>query len=147
MTSEFTQDEILKDYLKLDNRDDLFNSDILILPFDGKNHFKPTQPLDIKTGYEDLKIKYYVHDQNKMGYSFCASNSNLIDIGVAVISTISGLITIAKFIYTKYGNNPNSEINFTIFNKTNNNTYKYYDYKGDVNNFFNHEIEKMKDDF
>ena len=102
----------------------------------------------MKKRFEDLDIKYYVQDQNKIdGYSFSASCSEFIEVGALVISTISCLITVAGFLNNIYGNNPNSQIHIQLFNKTVNNTYIHHDYKGDVNNFYNHEVEKMEDDF
>ncbi len=66
---EFERDRILRDYIKLDNTDDLFESDILILPSDRKDGFKSSQPICMKETHPELIIKYYAYDQEKIQYS------------------------------------------------------------------------------
>ena len=147
MSSEFTRDEVIDDYIKLNNIDDLFNSDILILPGMKEGAFLLTQPLQMKNEYEDLEIKVYSTSQENLRYYATASYLEFINLGCLVVSTISGLITIANFIKKKYEPKKGTIINICLFNKTKNNTYILHHYEGGVNNFYINELDKMKDDF
>jgi len=149
MTSELTQDEILEGYSKLKNINNLFESDILILPdIKSGEAFRYPLRLDMKKQYENLNIKYYSDDQDKLRYFITDSvqeTINIIDLGVVIVSNINSLITIADFLFKRYEGT--SIINIQLFNKTVNNNYIYNNYEGDVNNFRNYEIEKMEDNF
>jgi len=145
LESEFSREEILKGFVELNNVDDLFDSDILILPYHTDGAFRSTQPLDIKKDCKSLNIKYYTENQNEPRIHFTASSSDIIDIGVFVVSTLSALITIGQFLFKKYGNK--EIINIQQFNKTVNNNFVYHIYEGDVYKFCTEEINKMKEDF
>ena len=142
---EFTHDEILRNYFKLDNLDDLLNSDILILPSNKEGGFRNIQPLDMVTEFDELDIKYYVKDQDQIKRYLSASYLDCLDIGVLLVSNINSLIAIADFLFKRYEGT--LKINIQLFNKTVHNTYIYNDYEGDVNNFYNYDVEKMKNDF
>ena len=149
LVSELTRNEIIKEYPKLKNINDLFESDILIFPdIKQKGVFRGPLKLDMKNEYENLKVKYYSHDQDNLRLFYTDSVQeieNIINLGVVVVSNINGLIAIAEFLLNKYEGI--SKINIQLFNKTVNNTYIQNIYEGDVNNFCNHEIETMEADF
>lgn len=147
MNTELTHDEILENYVKLDNTAELLDSDILILPIDRKNAYLLSQPLDLKKGYPDMNIKYYAQDQDKIQYCLTASVWSTIEMGSVIISSIASLITIADFVMKQYGNKENTLISIHLYSKTVNNTFICHDYKGDVHTFCNSELVKMENDF
>lgn len=147
LVSELTLDEILENYIKLDNIDDLLDSDILILPIDKKEGYLLSQPFDMIRNCGEVDIRYYAYDQNKIEYHVFASTWQYIQMGAVIVSTIAGLVEICNFVMKKHGNDGNTRINIQLFNKTVNNTYIGHDYKGDIHTFCNIETEKMKDDF
>jgi len=156
LNSEFTRDEILKDYSKLKNADDLFDSDVLILQLYETKAFGTSEILEMKKEYEDLKIKCYIENQTKLkdieyqDIVYCPPPdiSDIIYLGTFVISTLSGLITIGDFLLKKYGVEAKRyvNININIFNKSKNNTYILHKYEGNVYNFYIEEMDKMRED-
>lgn len=147
--SEFSREEILKDFVKLNNVDDLFNSDILILPLNKGRAFEDDQ-LDIKKEYQNINIKYYAENQENLTCHFTAAYSpqDIIELGPIIISTISGLITIGEYIIKKcVSNDTNHTIKIQLYNKNINNNYNVHIYEGDVYNYCTNEIERMKEDF
>ena len=147
MSLEFTRDKVIENYVELNNIDDLFDSDILIIPWTKEGAFRLTQPLEIKHEYEDLKIKYYAADQENLRYNVTASDLDIIFLGYLIVSNFDSLIRIADFLMNKYENKTSTIININLFNKTENNKYILNPYEGDINNFKINELDKMKDDF
>lgn len=144
LDSEYTQEDIMKDYSISDDLDDLFNSDILVL-----ETAMDAEILDIETEYKELNVKHYDNYQREIETSFFEPITvyGIIQIGVMVISTLSSLITLGDFINKRYGNKGDTKINITVFNKTVNNTYIHHHYKGDSKNFCENVIEEMKNDY
>lgn len=148
MSLEFTRDKVIENYVELNNIDDLFDSDILIIPWTKEGAFRFTQPLEIKHEHEDLKIKYYAADQENLRYYATASDSEIIIfLGYLVVSNFDSLIRIADFLKNKYENTKSTIININLFNKTENNTYILNPYEGNINNFQVNELNKMAKDF
>ena len=135
MSLELTRDEVIENCVKLNNIDDLFDTDILIIPWTKDGSFRLTQPFEIRDEYKDLKIKYYAADQENLTYYATASDSDIILLGYLIVSNFNSLIRIADFLIKQYENRPSTIININLFNKTENNKYILNNYEGDVNNF------------
>jgi hypothetical protein len=144
-----------KDVEELNNFDDLFDSDILILPIDCRAMwcvnwwFENTRFVDTKKEYSNIKIKFYVKNHNESTATFYLSDesafySDCIDLGEVIVSTVDGLIQIADFLKSKYGNS--TEFNITLYNKKANHLFDMYSCKGTVDEFFKEGIAKLKSD-
>ena len=121
MNVNLTIDDILKDYPRLDNINELLDSDILILPLhknDDEMVFGCDQPNNIQIRIDNEKIKYYCDKNTK--YSFTASASDYLMLGSMIISSIDILFMLAGWIKEKY---KNKNINITCYIKNESNCY------------------------
>jgi hypothetical protein len=140
LDSEFSRKQIINDFCASSNVDDLFDSDLLIIPF-YKNGvwLEKSQILYINTEDNKIKIKYYGNNERifeqKQKISFPV---DIINYGSIVISTIAGLITIADVFEKKYGNkSKNIKIIFKIYILNVNGNYNSHEYNGNISNFLN----------
>lgn len=101
MKEIFSRDEMLEGYYKFENIEELFDSDILILPKykNGEGCFH-NQPLsfDIKRKFPEIKAKCYCRSQNSIPYYITNTLPQALEFGSIAISTLAGLATICQFI-------------------------------------------------
>lgn len=181
MDSVYSRERIINDFFMLDNNDelnntfeldevnDLFNSDILFIPFYRMaGGFGSSDKLDIKEEdldkYSEIKLDKGIkcYEGNEKILLHC-SKSSLLDIlylGSAIISTVSGLITISDFLTKKYNGNPTTRslkscgnssttvIILDMYIEIEENVYKYCKYQGsasNLKNILNLYIDEMKE--
>jgi hypothetical protein len=87
MAKIVSRDEILEGYPKLDNSDDLFDSDILFLPISKEDvTMFYEQSFSIEYELKDVKVKFYGKPELTMKYNQVPP---VLEIGSIVIGTLS----------------------------------------------------------
>ena len=119
MNGNLTIDDILKDFPRLDNINDLLDSDILILPVyrnEDEMAFGDNQPSNVQI--ENLKIEYYYDDKTKFRFVASAAGSDILILGSIILTSIDIFIQLAGWIKEKY-KDKNININCYIKNESN----------------------------
>ena len=129
-------------FLNLKEVDDLFNCDIFCISEFQNFHQLPFEE------YKQLKIRIHINIGRYflVGSTLPGSCEDIINLGIVIISTISGLITIFDFLKKKYfKNNPldyifrmnmNSKIKINLFIKKTDDIYKLYDFSGNLDDLY-----------
>lgn len=154
MSLELSRNDIINSFFMLEECDNLkqfdntnevfnlFNSDILIIPFYKMGTgLVSSENLDRNEMYtnNNLKINYY--NGNDLIYSqLLRSYNEIIQFGTIIIGTIAGLITIRDYLNRLFNENKHSSSDRPIFAiqiyiGNGNNNYNYYPFQGDVSNF------------
>lgn len=156
MNSELSRNEIINNFLMLGNSDDLksvddlsevvdlFNSDILIIPFCkmGKR-FINSESLDINEESKDNDLKVNFYDGNeRIFWQLLRPYTDIIYLGSAIIQTVAGLITIIDYLNKKYNaaKEPSRDCpiiyNIQIYAKNENNNYQYFVFQGEISDIY-----------
>lgn len=129
MSEIISRDKLLEGYYKFENIDELFNSDILILPKykNGEGCFY-NQPLsfDIKRKFPEIKAKCYCRSQNSIPDHKTFTIPQALEFGSIVVSTLAGLATICQFIKTYMDKN----ISTNLYIKFENSLFLNIPYEG-----------------
>lgn len=134
MVKIISRDEILDGYPKLDNIDELFGSDVLILPNVKKYGLFNNQP----TNFPGIQAKLYYDPKKPSPFRLSASIEQFLDLGSIVIATslISNVIQIYQYIKKSY---ENRNIQINTYLKIENNYYLPIQYKGKASDI---DVEK-----
>lgn len=134
MAKILSREEILEGYSKLDNIDELFNSDVLILPNIKENGLFYNQP----TYFPGIQAKLYQDPKKPSTIRLSASIIEYLDFGSIVLLTslISNVIAIYQYVKGSYEDR-NVQINFYI--KIENDGYLNSQYRGKASDI---DIEK-----
>lgn len=129
MNEIVSRDELLEGYHKFENIEELFDSDILILPkYKNDEGYFHNQPLsfDIKREFPEIKAKCYCRSQKSIPCYETNTVPHALELGSVVISTLAGLTTIYQFI--KLYRNKN--INTNLYIKFENGLFLNIPYEG-----------------
>jgi hypothetical protein len=106
----FTQDELLEGYCKLENVDELFKSDLLILPSnkEGEGSFvNQLTKYDMEIEYPEISVEYYCRSEPEVRVYIC--NQDSIDYyipGAYVILKTIAVPALCSYLRNIYKNNP-----------------------------------------
>jgi len=130
MKEIISRDEILAGYYKFEIIEELFDSDILILPKikhgEGCFHEQPLS-FDIKREFPDIEAKCYCKSQDSIPCYITNQVPQALELGAIVISTLAGMVTICDFIIKNYNN---KIININFYIKYEDNLFLNTPYKG-----------------
>jgi len=146
MKEILSRDEMLEGYYKYENIEELFDSDILILPIikpttkqdEGRFHNQPLSP-DIKREYPEIDAKCYCKSQNSIPIFITNQVPQALELGYYVILTIAGMTTILDFMIKHY---KNEKIDINLYLKLENDKFLNIPYEGKASDL-NKKISKI----